>query len=205
MYKTKKPILIEINNMVKDQLLKSLQLQHINEVENEDFGMALEEYLIDKELLRKTRLEIKSGAETSTELMNSLVINLNRSFNKLFLEANKTCGDEFVFPMLRKDDFKDANREYLTKFQFNQIMSKTTMHNKRLKRLMKICKIEKNVSSHTMRHTYSNQVLTPNNANIYEISKSLGHSSIKETEAYLRKFDKGKVKSMMDELSERFE
>lgn len=205
MYKTKKSIKIEVNNMLRIQLFNALLNYQINEVEHETYADAIEDFISDSELLRLERPKVKHSSNNDEIVLETLNANVKRSFNKLITEAKKILGNEFVFPMLDIEDFPEENREHLSKFQFNQIMSKTTMYNKRLKRLMNICQIHKKVSSHTMRHTFSNQVLSPHNANIYEISKSLGHSSIKETETYLRKFDEGKVRTMMDGLSDKYE
>ena len=41
---------------------------------------------------------------------------------------------------------------------------------------------------HTARHSFAN-IARQKNANVYDISKALGHSNLKITETYLAKFD----------------
>ena len=49
-------------------------------------------------------------------------------------------------------------------------------------------KIEKKVSMHIARHSFAN-IARQKNANVFDISKALGHSNLKITETYLSKFD----------------
>ena len=48
--------------------------------------------------------------------------------------------------------------------------------------------INKKISTHTARHSYAD-IARQKTDNIYNLSKTLGHSSIKITEAYLASFD----------------
>ena len=48
--------------------------------------------------------------------------------------------------------------------------------------------IDKKISMHIARHSFAN-IARQKNANVYDISKTLGHSSLDITEAYLSKFD----------------
>ena len=48
--------------------------------------------------------------------------------------------------------------------------------------------IDKKVSMHIARHSFAN-IARQKKANVYDISKALGHSSLSITEAYLSKFD----------------
>ena len=51
-----------------------------------------------------------------------------------------------------------------------------------------MAKIEKKVSMHIARHSFAN-IARQKNANVFDISKALGHSNLKITETYLSKFD----------------
>ena len=48
--------------------------------------------------------------------------------------------------------------------------------------------IEKTIRMHVSRHSFAN-IARQKKANLYDISKALGHSSLSITEAYLSKFD----------------
>ena len=54
--------------------------------------------------------------------------------------------------------------------------------------MAEIAGITKKISMHIARHSFEN-IARQKKANVYDISKALGHSSLKITEAYLSKFD----------------
>lgn len=58
--------------------------------------------------------------------------------------------------------------------------------NSYLKELADICHINKNISSHSARHTFATTVTLGNNIPIEVVSKMLGHSTIKMTQRYAR-------------------
>lgn len=92
-------------------------------------------------------------------------------------------ADTFVFP------FIDATLELSDSMVlFNQISSCTALINKYLKEVAKAAKIDKVLSTHIARHSFADIART-RKASIYDISKMLGHSSIKVTEAYLATLD----------------
>lgn len=64
-----------------------------------------------------------------------------------------------------------------------------------LKEWMKDCKIDKHITYHCSRHTAATTLLTLG-ANLYVVSKLLGHSSIQMTELYAKIVDQKKVETM---------
>ena len=58
-----------------------------------------------------------------------------------------------------------------------------------LKEIAAICGIEKNLSTHTARHTFATTVTLSNQVSIEVVSKMLGHSSINMTKKYARVVD----------------
>ncbi len=58
-----------------------------------------------------------------------------------------------------------------------------------IKEIATICKIEKNLSTHTARHTFATTVTLSNQISIEVVSKMLGHSSINMTKRYARVVD----------------
>ena len=67
--------------------------------------------------------------------------------------------------------------------KFNEISSKTASYNKLLKDIAGLAEIDKPISSHTARHTFAD-LARQGNANLYNLSKTLGHSSLDITERY---------------------
>lgn len=84
---------------------------------------------------------------------------------------------DYIFPFLKVYNWRD--NEHLRR----DIESKTSMVNNNIKALMKILKINKNVSTHVARHSFADNA-RKKTKDIYAISKALGHSSISVTEAY---------------------
>jgi integrase len=105
----------------------------------------------------------------------------------------KEPGD-YVFPFFRSDiDYTDAM------FLHNQISAKTALINKYLKTIATKAEINKKISTHTARHSFADIARKKTN-NIYNLSKTLGHSDLKITEAYLASFDEEAVDSTLDDV-----
>jgi Site-specific recombinase XerD len=64
-----------------------------------------------------------------------------------------------------------------------------------LKEWMKDCKIDKHITYHCSRHTAATTLLTLG-ANLYVVSKLMGHSSIQMTEVYAKIVDQKKIETM---------
>ena len=58
-----------------------------------------------------------------------------------------------------------------------------------LKEIVAVCGIDKNLSTHTARHTFATTVTLSNHVSIEVVSKMLGHSSINMTKKYARVVD----------------
>ncbi len=102
--------------------------------------------------------------------------------------------DAYIFPFLKNDiDYSDPH------FMHKQISAKTALLNKYLKKIATKAGIEKKISTHTARHSFAD-IARQKTDNIYNLSKTLGHSSIKITEAYLASFDDKAVDDTMDEV-----
>jgi integrase/recombinase XerD len=82
----------------------------------------------------------------------------------------------YIFPLLNRDRM------------VNEVVvnSRLTMINKYLREVAKYTGIRKKLSTHVARHTFTDLALQVTGGNIYEVQKSLGHSSVKTTELYSR-------------------
>ena len=100
----------------------------------------------------------------------------------LDLYCNEGCkSTDYIFPFM--NHYK--NRGTVSEADnYNQKKSKTFQINLQLKRIAVMAGIEKNISFHIARHTFTN-IAVQNEGNIYIISQMLGHSSLKITEHYL--------------------
>lgn len=73
----------------------------------------------------------------------------------------------------------------------NAISSATAIINKQLKRIAEKVGIEKNISTHTARHSYATALLT-SDIPLPVIKEMLGHSDIKVTQIYTKVVDSKK-------------
>lgn len=113
-----------------------------------------------------------------------------------YIDLDKRTSD-YIFPLLdNKATFAKATtweeKEQLPyevrKNLLQQVNSKNSLLNKYLNILAEMAGITKKVSMHIARHSFAN-IARQKKANVYDISKALGHSSLKITETYLSKFD----------------
>lgn len=143
-------------------------------------------------ITQASRLEYKmdkQGHEKSIKLRPE-ALEIIESYKK---GKNK---EDFIFPFLPSEACKMDRASLL-----NLVSSKTTLINKSLKQIGELANIEKKISTHIARHTFSD-IARQKNVNIYDISKALGHSSIKQTESYLKSFDEGSLDSAFNKVFE---
>lgn len=164
---------------------------------------------IEKELKRIRGVSLKSTEkekQESWELISNKVYtifsNIYQEQLNIFREAVFNNPNKFLIPALdeslfQKIDFNDST--ILNEKQYNQLQSKTTIYNKQLKKLEPLTNTNIRITTHTPRHTYTNLLLS-NNADVYSISKSLGHTKLSITENYLNDFDMNKIDSDNTEL-----
>ncbi len=72
--------------------------------------------------------------------------------------------------------------------------------NEYLKEIAEVCGIDKDISTHTARHTFATMALN-NGVALHNVSKMLGHSSINMTKRYARVLDRS-IKKEMEGLQE---
>lgn len=121
-------------------------------------------------------------------------------------EYSKSNSNNFLFPILNNEQFEEVVFNQHTKlslYHYNQLSSKTALYNKNLKKLQKACDIQINITSHIARHTYTDMMLSEN-SDVYDISKSLGHSVLTTTEHYLKDFSEERVDEANNKIFDRF-
>ena len=217
-FKTKKPNSIWINdNMLL--LLKDYVKPDLTKVLEERYSVELEDGKIEKlnyfEIGARyediTRSYFRQSLETQgkvgfaaanenmfektervKERLNKFIMKISHYLTKGVYEYAFKHPKDFIFPGLKNEDFEKVmfNKDTrLTKYQYNQIQSKEVIYNKRLKKIQEMFGISVKLSSHISRHTYASLLFKMDPRRIYEISKGLGHTNIRITEAYLNAFD----------------
>lgn len=110
------------------------------------------------------------------------VIEIMEGYRDLF-----STPEKLVFPFLHIHN---------TSFGFDKaICSATGVVNANLKILARRCGINKNLSSHTGRHSFATMLVTKG-ASIYDIKELLGHSDVKITQIYARITEERKVSAI---------
>lgn len=157
--------------------------------------------------------------QNDTRIKNYIDLRENLSFqieNKFLVlitdkikQVKERRGGEFIFPVLSNEEFGNIKgfRDFskLSLEQYKSIKHHTIVYNRKLKLIQQLCNIETNITSHVSRHSYTNLLLRLDNVNLYDISQSLGHSSIKITENYLRNgFNIEKVDYLNNTISRKY-
>ncbi len=221
-FKTKKKLSIKLNyNLLL--ILKDLLPDRCNEIMNAKYKVHIEENLEltyfelqkkykkfakenlhefiknNKEVIEKIEARKKQLDKVKDNICLHLIIKITDFSNK---NPNK-----FIFSLLNEDDFKNISfgaDQVLSKFQYNQISSKTTIYNNQLKKLQALTQTSKTLTSHLARHTYTNLMIELTENDIYSISKSLGHQSLATTEHYLSDFNTERMDSSNEGMNELF-
>ena len=123
----------------------------------------------------------KRLTKTSEMLTMKLSKRAEQILLKYFVDRNQTM----IFPVLDSSLIGESDSK------FRKISSVTASINKSLKTISKKVGISKNVSTHIGRHSFAVNSITMG-ADIYVLSKLLGHTSIKTTEIYAKVVDKKK-------------
>ena len=92
--------------------------------------------------------------------------------------------DELTVANLTFDEAPTGKQQEIQKELDRDISSKNAYVNKEIKEVAKEAEISKNISFHVARHSYAD-IGRSKNADLHQLSKSLGHSSLKVTENYL--------------------
>ncbi len=196
---------LKLNNPVKDRLneqeiqkIELLDLKGDNIVENIRDAFLFSFYnagIRISDLLQLTWDNIQEGKLVYKMFKTNKVHSMKLKEKPLaILEKYKGRGESFIFPFFSdKYDYSDPL------FLHNQIGAKTAIINKYLKYIASRAGITKKVTTHTARHSFAD-IARQKTDNIYNLSKTLGHSSIKVTEAYLASFDEKAVDDTLDSV-----
>lgn len=144
-------------------------------------------------------LETKNYIKLKAE-RNILVI-------KLICELKtKNVKDDFVFNLLRNEDFKDIIKEdfsRLSEEQYRKFQSFRAYYNKLLKLVSAQANIPKNLTSHIARHSYASLMLElGENINLFDLMTSLGHQRLSVTQTYITRLSNKKIDQLNKVISD---
>jgi len=181
---------------------------HYNNLQSENiseyFRLSSSRREEDKRRLEELEDLLKGWLNILSEIRDKVSANLILQI----VAYGKENPKKFLFPILDDNVFKDvefnAQKHVLSKYQYNQLSSKTAYYNKQLKKLQQLCEIKTVFTSHLARHTYTNLMIESTNKDIYTISKSLGHSALSTTEHYVNEFLYERIHESNDEMNQTF-
>lgn len=232
-FKTKKPHLISLNEIILLRLVdylpngeKILNTKFKFSIDEVEYNMTYQEIETHYELLSKENIsklisiaDIMKGInkvdENIERLLQTWLDLKNEKKNLLKMEIVMKITEyslknpsKFVFPILDDKIFEnvqfDSQKHTLSKYQYNQMSSKTTIYNKQLKKLQERCGLNKVLTSHLSRHSYTGLMIEHTGKDIYTISKNLGHTGLTSTEHYVSDFLDNRVISENDEMTKKF-
>lgn len=110
----------------------------------------------------------------------------------------RASNTDYVFPYLTKKP--DLTKKEGRDIQSDEIGTCIARYNKQLKKLAKELGITVNLTSHIARHSFASFMSTKG-ANMYQLSKALGHNSLKTTELYLKEVNPEAVEEIFKHLN----
>lgn len=121
-------------------------------------------------------------------------------------ERNKTDTNETVMLLDIPLQIIEKYSNHKCRITKNRLLPQqhNARFNKYLKVIAALCEINKHLTSHTARHTFATTVTLENNVPIEDVSKMLGHKSIRTTQRYA-KVSKQKIYSNMVVLRDKLQ
>lgn len=125
----------------------------------------------------------------------------------LRLKRDKNYSNNFVFPILNNEDFKDITREEsfdnMTELQYKKFTGRRGYYNRLLKQVGNQCNID-NLTTHKSRHSYTSLLLKNKDVNLFDLMKSLGHKNLSTTQVYIQNFGNSRIDIIGKEFSDTF-
>jgi integrase len=114
------------------------------------------------------------------------------------LSKHKEYKTDFVFNLMRNQYFSNIGESndfgYIDEDQYRKFQSARTLYNNLLKIVAFQCGIEKNLTSHIARHSYTSLMIDLGvDVNLFDVMTSLGHKHITTTQNYIQRFSNKKV------------
>ncbi len=195
---------IALNQAAKDKIINKNPLQHVKKVKIDDSERV---FLTFDELQKLTKTKFKKSDIKRAFLFTCYTGLRYSDVKKLTWKQITSNGNRYnlEFRQQKTGSFEyfplsEMASEILTKGQDNLIrlphskvfdIPEHGQYNVVLKLLAKKAGINKNVTSHTGRHTFATLMLT-HGVDIYTVSKLLGHKSLSTTQIYAKIIDQKK-------------
>lgn len=116
-----------------------------------------------------------------------------------YLSSNKETKKSFVFRLLKDEEFEDISDDFskMSEVQYLRFVGQRAYYNRLLKVVGKQCEINKPLTSHLARHSYTSLMIEIGaELNLYDLMVSLGHKSLLTTSKYISQFTGKRVDSV---------
>ncbi len=234
MRKTASPMLVHMNKNLIEILKVVVRKYHINDGDPlfaQLFGF--EEQLVATLYKFKKRIEeiyrVDNGYhlyldglvpldenDTQTLKLKTEIEHLRFNTNNFYVNAfarffsvDENYKRRFIFQFLADSDFKNIGEDNdfskMTEKQYKTIRNNNIVIDRGLKKIQKLAGLSTDLKSHLARHSYTSQLLNTEGADIYMISKSLGHSDVKTTQSYISRFHNKKIDQGNRAISDKYE
>lgn len=192
-----------IPKQISSDIIK-MKKQIENKVNNDEELKYLGE--LRKILLKRSLKRVNDNKNQIQNLYFNLYQEMIKIIKKILVDEEYKY--KFIFPILKDKDFEnikdERNFQNMNEYQYNKMSGRRSYYNNLLKILGNQLGIP-NLTSHKSRHSFTSLLIKKNpNINLYDLSKSLGHTHIKTTETYIQNFTNIRIDEMGKEFTDSF-
>ncbi len=190
-----------LNSAYKNNLINAESLKNLEIVKS---SSKLRNFLTESEInqIKECKFDInfknKVLFNIYTGIRFSDMINLKFTDiidNKIIIKQQKDKGTNNIPLIKQAIEIVENQKTVMNDSEFIFKKSTNSTHNRRLKTLCKSAGIDKHITWHSLRHTTATLLLTKG-ADLYSVSKILGHTDIATTQIYAKLIDRKKVETM---------
>lgn len=183
---------VKLKKMINNKIKEDEDLKYLDEVKT-----ILEE---------KSLIALKQFSDKIQNTYLNLYAEMIEIIKKII--SDDEYKHHFVFPLLKDKDFENIKDERgferMNKYQYNRLVGRRSYYNNLLRMMGNQLGIP-NLTTHKARHSYTSLMLKMfPEINIYDLSKSLGHTHIKTTEGYIQNFKSTRLDDMGKKFSDSF-
>jgi integrase len=154
-----------------------------------------------QENIERNELSFNTLYKELKEQRHLAVVNLIANIN-----TNEDIRTDFVFSLLDNKDFYNIDNDdfsELSEPQYRKFQSVRSYYNKLLKLVASQANINKRLTSHLSRHSYTSLMIELGvNINLYDLMTSLGHSHLSTTQKYIQRISNKKIDKLNLVISE---
>jgi integrase len=161
------------------------------------------------DLIGLVRKKAKQQFENKIHNEERLNLEFYKIIAKILLECKEKRPLDFVFPLLKNEDFMDIITDdgfSLVDFEQQNILQRTTVFfNINLSKICNILKISK-ITSHYARNSFGSLLLAikgDKSVDLYSLMNALGHANIKQTVDYIQSLSNEGKDDLTKSLSDR--